>query len=344
MLRVYHPESSAGDRQGVIQRAQPCDLCGGHDAEVIAVNDRKGQPLPTAICIDCGLISHLQVPSQASSERYYRDEYRLAYHAETTPSPHRVIKAWRQGQFLLNLLKPLLRGGEKVFEVGAGLGCNVKAFQLAGFPAAGIEPGASFSTYSQETLKVPLTTERLEQLPQRPSHDLVLLVHVIEHLNSPRSALTQLRGLLNPGGRLYIECPNTGAPHAAPGKMFHYAHNYNFTDQTLINLAQACGLELVQRLSEPRNKNLRLLFAAAEPSEQILQDGYEHTKASIERYSRFTYHARPRYIVDRARSLYNELSCRVRSQQQLAKIIATCQTAPDAVETRSEQPTLIKAA
>jgi len=345
VLRVYQPESSEADRQGLVQRSRPCDLCSGHDLEVISLTDRKGKPLPTAICIDCGLISHLQLPTDDESERYYRDEYRMAYHAEETPSPRRVIKAWEQGQFLLNLLKPFLHQGEKVFEVGAGLGCNVKAFLLAGFPASGIEPGASFCTYSRDTLHVPLTTGRLEQLPQQPSHDLVLLVHVIEHLNSPRTALQQIRGLLNPGGRLYVECPNTSAPHAAPGKMFHYAHNYNFTDQTLISLATSCGLKLTQRLSKPRDKNLRLLFETSEASQPLLQgDGYEHTMSCVERYRRFTYHMRPSYVIERARSLRREIACRIRSQEKLDKIIAACQTAPAVVERHPEPPTLTKAA
>ena len=47
-----------------------------------------------------------------------------------------------------------------------------------------------------------------------PSHDLVLLVHVIEHFRSPHRALDAIRKLLPEGGRLYVECPNFGAPVA----------------------------------------------------------------------------------------------------------------------------------
>ena len=59
----------------------------------------------------------------------------------------------------------------------------------------------------------------LADLPRRPIADLILLVHVLEHLPSPRGASMWERRWA--GGRCYIEVPNAGAPYAAPSKMFH---------------------------------------------------------------------------------------------------------------------------
>jgi SAM-dependent methyltransferase len=307
--------------------------------------DRRNEPLPTGICLDCGLISHFQLPSDDELQRYYRDEYRLAYHAESTPSPRRVVKAWRYGQKLLKLLRPHLRANDRVFEIGAGLGCTVKAFELAGYAASGIEPGTAFSGFSREALQASILTARLENLPRRASYDFVLLAHVIEHFNSPRRALRHIRSLVNQDGRLYVECPNIAASHAAPGRMFHYAHVYNFTHHTLVAMAQACGFELLEILSPPGDRYMRMLFVAGQPREPVIgPDSFAAAMAGVTRYNLLTYHLRTRYLLQRARSLSHEIRCRLRARHQLQQIVATCQRHAAATASRPESWSLTKAA
>jgi hypothetical protein len=91
------------------------------------------------------LISHETLPSDAELDAYYARQYRSDYHGEFHPSPHRVLRAWSVGRSILQRLRPFLREGDRVLEIGAGIGCTVKAFDVAGFDAEGIEPHLGFS-------------------------------------------------------------------------------------------------------------------------------------------------------------------------------------------------------
>ncbi len=281
-----------------------CDLCSGERFETIARYDRSGQELPTEICVTCGLVSHAEIPSEEALAEFYAFDYRRAYHGEITPSARRVMRAWNNGRRICRRLAPWLSPGADVLEVGAGIGCTVKVFQEHGFRAQGIEPNVGFQRFAQKRLKAAVRNAYLFDLPRTPQHDLVLLVHVIEHLRSPRAALEHLHQLLRPQGLLYIECPNLAAPFARRAKLFHFAHIYNFTPDTLRAMGRRCGFEVARWLSHPADPNLQVLFRRADVALlDIAPDSYHRTLAALRRYNVLTYHLRPRYLGRRLRKL-----------------------------------------
>jgi SAM-dependent methyltransferase len=201
----------------------------------------------------------------------------------------------------------------------------VKSFELAGYVTEGIEPGEGYQQFAQQRLRAKVKRASLFELPAHPTYDFVLLVHVIEHFNSPRRALTHIRGLLQPGGQLYIECPNLGAPHAAPGKQFHFAHVHNFTPDTLAMLAQSCGFELVARLSSARHRALRMVLRRVESSRlEIVPESYQRTREALVRYSLLGYHLRLGYWVDRLHRDARFVSHRILARQRLAWLVRRC--------------------
>lgn len=308
-----------------IEREQSCDLCLGKLFEVISRRDRRGNNLTTVVCARCGLVSHLQIPTDEQLANYYGKSYRHDYHGEIAPSPRRVIRAWNTGQAIFRRVHGFLRPGDRVFEVGAGIGCTVKAFELAGYDASGIEPGEGFHAFSQRRLHARVENRMLGEVPRCPTYDFVLLVHVIEHFHSPGRALRHIHDILAPGGRLYVACPNLGAPHAAPGNLFHFAHVYNFTHRTLTMLGRACGFRTVRRLSPDNDRDLMMVFERQDEGHlQIDPEGYPETMRAITRYNVLSYHLRPRYWAQRGRTVIQHLSERVRSQRRLERIVALC--------------------
>jgi len=323
VLRIAPGTASAPQR---FPRNSACILCDGHDVELLATRDRRGNPLDTVVCVDCGLISHQDVPTDDEVSEYYSKTYRRDYHGEETPSPKRVVNAWNRGQRLLSDLSRHLEPGDRVFEVGAGIGCSVKVFELAGYDASGIEPGSDFNRYSREVLRSPVHQGVLEDVPRQADCDLVLLVHVIEHFNDPRRALEQIHGLLKPSGRLYVECPNVGAPHAAPGKIFHYAHIYNFTHATVSMLAQKCGFRVLEQFSTDAERNVRVVLERAEVESPIINlESYRASRAAVNRYSTVTYHARPSYLAGRARTISIRTAERFLAKRRLRDVVEACQ-------------------
>jgi len=251
------------------------------------------------------LVTHDPVPNEREVADYYARRYRLDYHGERIPSPRRVWRAWKNGRRIHDLLRPHLSGNERVLEIGAGLGCTVKAFDLNGFDARGIEPNLDFNRYSRERLKAKVENRNLYDLDPEPVADLILLVHVIEHFVSPRRALRRLHALLADGGRLYVECPNLTAPFATFSRMFHFAHIYNFTPETLTALAECCGFVLERNFSQADDPNIALLFRKDRARDERRRlPGHARTVASLPRKAGFIrYHLRPTYWRRRIRKL-----------------------------------------
>jgi 2-polyprenyl-3-methyl-5-hydroxy-6-metoxy-1,4-benzoquinol methylase len=278
---------------------QTCDLCGGTDFAIISEKDRHGAPLTSALCNGCGLVSHLPVPSEAEVADYYARDYRKDYHGESLPSPRRIMRAWNNGQRIVSQVQDFLPKGASIFEVGAGIGCTVKSFAEAGFDASGIEPNEGFNSYTQGTLHARVANTNLYDLQADPEGmDMVLLIHVIEHFSSPTRALTHMRNLIRNGGLLYIECPNIGAPFATFGRLFHFAHIYNFTPATLIALARKCGYEVVKQIKADDHPDIEILFRKVEIPADFKADPQEavRTREAIYRYNWLTYNLRPDYL------------------------------------------------
>jgi len=286
-----------------------CDLCGSSDFSIVSESDRHGEALRTAVCRGCGLVMHLPVPSEAEVAEYYATRYRQDYHGERTPNPRRVMRAWNNGERIYAQLQPWLKGRESVFEIGAGIGCTVKAFETHGHPASGIEPNRDFNSYSRSRLHTRIENTNLYDLDDADSPDVVLLIHVIEHFSSPRRALEHIHGLLADDGLFYVECPNLTGPFATFDRMFHYAHIYNFTPETLEGLASECGFEKVAMLSAGDGPDIHMLFRKAEvkASAASLAGHANIVEAAIRQHNALSYHLRPTYLQRRVVKLWSYL-------------------------------------
>jgi len=280
---------------------QTCDLCGSSNFETISEYDRHNKPLKTGICQGCGLVMHQPMPSEDEISAYYAKDYRRDYHGESKPSPRRIMRAWNNGQRILGQIKTAIPKKAKVFEIGAGIGCTVKSFEADGFDASGIEPNTDFNSYTQGVLHANVENINLYDLEADHSRDVLLLIHVIEHFVSPKRALTHMRGLIKDDGLLYIECPNVGAPFATFDRLFHFAHTYNFTHNTLINMAKASGFEVVQAFTDTADPDIQILFKKIDIPEGVEFDKQEAKRShdAIFRYNWLTYNVRADYLLRR---------------------------------------------
>jgi SAM-dependent methyltransferase len=307
-----------------------CDLCDGIHFHLIGRFDRKGRSLDTGICATCGLVAHWTIPTDEQLNEFYATRYRDEYHGERTPSARRVMRAWRNGQRIYDQLAPLVAPDDEVFEIGAGIGCTVKCFERHGHSAAGIEPNRGFQEFSRDRLKANVTGDYLFDLPPLAAHDVVLLVHVIEHFRSPRAALEHIHRLLKPAGRLYVECPNLGAPFTTRGKLFHFAHIHNFTPVTLRMMVGRCGFDLESEFSAPRDPNLQMLFRRTEQAQLVIDhDSCRQTLAALTRYNALTYHLRWNYLAPRVTKLASYFGERLFAKRYVGRLLRQCAAESD---------------
>lgn len=106
---------------------------------------------------------------------------------------------------LLNRLHPN-RG--KLLEVGSGLGFILDAFRSDGWQVQGVEPDRNAMQYASTKLGIETRNAILESagIPDH-SIDVVVMLHVIEHVPDPVGTLKRIYKVLKPGGHLVLETP-----------------------------------------------------------------------------------------------------------------------------------------
>jgi SAM-dependent methyltransferase len=141
----------------------------------------------------------------------------------------------------LSLLGPA-RGS--LLDVGAGRGRFVAAARAAGWAASGIEPSERGVSAAASVYGVSL--ERGGLADASGTWDVVVLWHVLEHLDDPGAALALLSSLVAPGGTLLVGVPNLASVQARIGgsRWYHLdlpRHRTHFTPAGLRALLERHG-------------------------------------------------------------------------------------------------------
>jgi len=221
----------------------PC-LCGHNGHKKMFSHDRDFLPHPTVICTRCGLIrANPRLPSTFFEEFYSGPAYRN--HHEGPDFLERVNERFENSGFIYSELRKsgLLPQISNVLEIGCGGGWNLLPFKNAGKIVSGIEPNRQLSNLGNKR-GLNITNESFFPGKQcaREQVDLIILNHVLEHLDNPVAHLKEMMLSIKPGKYMYIGVPNINNFDSG---QFQLAHNYYFSPNTLMNCADRVGLKLV---------------------------------------------------------------------------------------------------
>lgn len=222
----------------------PCALCGSREREVVGRRDRYLAQLTNALCTHCGLVFLDPMPTADEIEGYYRDQYREHYHGDSKPRAKSLLRDQRGAAERVGILKPYLKLGDRVLDIGAGTGAFLAAAASAGWQAEGIEPHQGFAEYARTELGAKVHATTLESAPVTDgSFDLVTSSHVFEHLRDPLIAFRRVHTLLRADGIFHVGVPNIANPKRTPTARFHFGHTHGFTRQSLSMMALKAGFE-----------------------------------------------------------------------------------------------------
>ena len=138
----------------------------------------------------------------------------------------------------------------RILEIGCGRGLLLQQLARLGHECHGIERSALAARRAAQTEGLQVYTQPLEQCHFAEQHfDAVILWHVLEHLDHPRTTLALISRVLKPGGLLYLEVPNlTSLQSCATGKnWFHLDlehHLYHFSPDGLHRLLLSSGFRI----------------------------------------------------------------------------------------------------
>lgn len=192
----------------------PCNLCEVDEADVV-FEKGKAQPAQVVRCRHCGLMyssprarpaDHAIHESSTveglldgvETEKVHR--YRWRYEKESGQ-----VRDFRATRAVLDRLYP---NGGKIVEVGSGLGYLLRSFKDTGWEVLGVDPWRELPSFTQRVhgIETIPTTLELAGLPDA-SADVVVMLHVIEHVPDPVATLREIRRVLKPGGHMVIETP-----------------------------------------------------------------------------------------------------------------------------------------
>jgi SAM-dependent methyltransferase len=245
-----------------------CDLCGASDAAHLLDSERLDGPLVR--CRRCGLVyvgtrnadftfAHADgARSNALADRVA--ELGLVRHdVEDAERANRIAADHER----LERLRRRIPSG-RLLDVGAATGTFLEVAGAAFDDAHGVEPDPITSAQARAAGHA-VATGTLDDLT-RPygGFDAITMLHVIEHLDSPRAALERVHDLLRPGGVVMIETPTTDCVwfrfEPARSRWRQLIPDHFFSRATLTELLRRTGFEPVDHVKVGRRVSLR--FAA----------------------------------------------------------------------------------
>jgi len=269
----------------------PCNLCGSTDAEQVRSKDRHSDYLRSVICRRCGLVWTDPRLTPEQVREFYAHEYRLEYKATYQPKPKHVYRSGKVAVDRFQRLRPILKPGFRVLDVGAGSGEVVYVLRAMGYDASGFEPNEGYARYAAEVLGLPVTQGFYQDaVIKSESQDIVTMFHTVEHLESPFEVMRHARQWLRPQGFLLVEVPNVEAVCQQPHTQFHRGHFYHFNLATLEMMGRRAGYTVVSSSASSDGGNITVISQKTDATPSVsgeIPGNYERVASILRRHTAF---------------------------------------------------------
>ncbi len=187
-------------------REVSCDLCGGRESTVRF-------PLEHSRIVSCDECGFSFVNPRVHSEVILKKVQEWS--REDVVDPERLRVAFGEGALrrysrYLSRIERLRRvPGNRLLDVGCSTGAFLTVARSRGWEADGLEVGETSAEYASSRLGLRVHRASLFDYDPPPgSYDVIVMLEVIEHLESPAEALERVSRWLEPGGMLLLSTPN----------------------------------------------------------------------------------------------------------------------------------------
>jgi SAM-dependent methyltransferase len=180
-------------------------------------------------CPGCGTARARRVTREFGIELARCSQCRLVYTRLRLPEPQAHYAGSREGA--LRKYGPIFRGERAhnrdpsydehldllaavrspgdLLDVGSHCGFFLRRARARGWRTKGVEPSPVSAALAREEFGLDVFTGTLDEAAFEPgSFDVVVMLDVFEHVDTPRALLRQVRRVLRPGGHLLVKVPN----------------------------------------------------------------------------------------------------------------------------------------
>ena len=170
-------------------------------------------PYSIAKCNKCGIEQTIPLPNQHELNALYERYYNFSGERNTryTQLRSKFINSFLYRVWLTvdgDISFHQMTGVGKLLDVGCNEGRGLEFYCSHGFDAEGLELNSRAAEVARSK-GFSVHGSTLESFITDKKYDVVVLSNVLEHSLNPESMLNAIHGLLNPGGQIWISCPNS---------------------------------------------------------------------------------------------------------------------------------------
>jgi 2-polyprenyl-3-methyl-5-hydroxy-6-metoxy-1,4-benzoquinol methylase len=238
-----------------ISSVEGCPVCGSRD--VILWHQYGGNDHVLKKCKSCGLRFQPQRKNCSFEPHIYDSKVYRELRAKIELRTLSVAKSR-----LDYLLKAGLSYKSRILEIGSNTGEFLHVVQKEGFEVYGIEPSAGLVEYSKKRFKIKnVKVGHFPEVAFVGAFDVIVILHVLEHIENPYLFMKQIKSKLKPAGVLYIRVPNGNGFYLNLFSFLHphfrqYDHYYHYASHHLERILKSEGLEIVSLSSHEDSNNI----------------------------------------------------------------------------------------
>lgn len=183
-----------------------CILCNSNNVMLHWSNTRGYQ---VNKCQDCGFLFLDKMPDEQELEDYYSEDYFMASYARSNDNlinEAKNPKIFSEAKDYDALIKLHAPKAKNISEVGCSWGYLLYNLKNLGYSVKGYELSKTTSDAGRKQLGIDIVTGFFETQPQQ--FDVLILRHVLEHVNNPKELLKKIYDSLSEGGLFILEGPN----------------------------------------------------------------------------------------------------------------------------------------
>jgi 2-polyprenyl-3-methyl-5-hydroxy-6-metoxy-1,4-benzoquinol methylase len=231
-----------------------CHVCGSQiqDHQLISSKERHGLAMDTVACKNCGLVFTNPRMSKESFADFYTKYYRELYNYKFGKNDLKALfkNNYENGKKVYSFVHPFIKENIKVLEIGCANGGLLRFFSEMGHEVTGLDLGEQEIEFGKKYYNLNLIHKSIDDYYSQEKQDLIIMIHVIEHLTDCQTTMNKIFENLNDSGLLYISAPDidtlkNGEIYKGDWlKLMQNAHTIHFDKKSMQNLLQKYGFEL----------------------------------------------------------------------------------------------------
>jgi 2-polyprenyl-3-methyl-5-hydroxy-6-metoxy-1,4-benzoquinol methylase len=303
--------------QGKLERS--CPVCGRTPKDVIIeINFEllEGHPMnggyDVVQCTECGFVYANTLVTQSELDFYYAElskyeDKNLSTGGGFTPQDRDRLQ--KTAAFISEHVRDKTTRIADLGCANGGLLRELKALEYTNL--VGIDPSEACVKITKQEVGCECYQHSLFNIPQGVGKfDLVLLSHVLEHVLDVQTTISVIDELLNPGGQLYIECPNAAYYYKvihAPLQEFNAEHINHFTESAFQNLMKSFNYEVI-------TTGDKIMKIASDQDYHAVYGLFRKTDASKHRSSSFMFDTSVRQPIEKYIKESNRIFDEIKTQ------------------------------